>query len=125
MDDAPPPSSMFSMDLRWRVVWSRNILGLTVAQTATNLFVSQSFVYRIMQNFNKHGDVVSPRKRLRLGGRTKITPTLADQLVGLIVELAEQNAIDLVRAPLVSSQTCKRRLGGFVRRGKERRSEFE
>ena len=57
--------------------------------------------------------------------RARVVRLEPDQLVGLIVELAEQNAIELVRAPLVSSHTCKRRLGGFVRRGKERRSEFE
>ena len=45
--------------------------------------------------------------------------------IGQVVALAEQNAIDLVPAVVASSHTCKRRLGGFVRRGKERRSEFE
>ena len=30
-----------------------------------------------------------------------------DQLVDPVVELAEQNAIELVPAPLVSSHTCK------------------
>ena len=48
-----------------------------------------------------------------------------DHLAAPVVELAEKNAIELAPAPLVSSHTCKRRLGGFVRRGKERRSEFE
>ena len=37
-------------------------------------------------------------RRVRLGG---------DHLVGRVVELEEQNAIELVPAPLVSSHTCK------------------
>ena len=57
--------------------------------------------------------------------RARVVRLEPDQLVGLVVELAEQNAIDLVPAVVASSHTCKRRLGGFVRRGKERRSEFE
>ena len=57
--------------------------------------------------------------------RARVVRLEPDQLAGPVVELAEQNAIELVRAPLVSSHTCKRRLGGFVRRGKERRSDFE
>ena len=47
--------------------------------------------------------------------RARVVRLEPDQLVGLIVELAEQNAIDLVPAVVASSHTCKRRLGGFVR----------
>ena len=46
-----------------------------------------------------------------------------DHLVGPVVELEEQNAIELVPAPLVSSHTCKETFGGFVRRGRKRNSE--
>ena len=46
-----------------------------------------------------------------------------DQLVVSVVELAEQNAIELVPAPLVSSHTCKETFGGFVRRGRKSNSE--
>ena len=53
-------------------------------------------------------------RRVRLGG---------DYLVGPVVELEEQNAIELVPAPLVSSHTCKETFGGFVRRGRNRNSE--
>ena len=55
--------------------------------------------------------------------RTRVVRLEPDQLVGPVVELAEKNAIKLVRAPLVSSHTCKRRLGGFVWRGRKRNSE--
>ena len=53
-------------------------------------------------------------RRVRLGG---------DYLVGPVVELEEQNAIELVPAPLVSSHTCKETFGGFVRRGRKSNSE--
>ena len=46
-----------------------------------------------------------------------------DHLVGPVVELEEQNAIELVPAPLVSSHTCKETFGGLVRRGRKRNSE--
>ena len=55
--------------------------------------------------------------------RARVVRLEPDHLVGPAVELEEQNAIDLVPAPLASSHTCKRRSGGFARRGKERRFE--
>ena len=39
--------------------------------------------------------------------RARVVRLEPDQLVGLLVELVEQNAIELVPAPLVSSHTCK------------------
>ena len=48
--------------------------------------------------------------------RARIVRLEPDYLVGPAVELEEQNAIDLVPAPLASSHTCKRRSGGFARR---------
>ena len=37
--------------------------------------------------------------------------------IGQVVALAEQNAIDLVRAPLVSSHTCKKMIRGIAAEG--------
>ena len=45
-----------------------------------------------------------------------------DHLVGPVVELEEQNAIELAPAPLASSHTCKETFEGFVRRGSKRNS---
>ena len=39
--------------------------------------------------------------------RARVVRLEPDQLVGLLVELVEQNAIELFHAPLVSSHTCK------------------
>ena len=55
--------------------------------------------------------------------RARVVRLEPDHLVGPAVELEEQNAIDLAPTPLASSHTCKRRSGGFARRGKERRFE--
>ena len=49
--------------------------------------------------------------------RARVVRLEPDQLVGLVVELAEQNAIDLVRAPLVSSHTCKKMIRGIAAEG--------
>ena len=56
--------------------------------------------------------------------RARVVRLEPDHLAGPAVELEEQkNAIGLAPAPLAPSHTCKRRSGGFARRGKERRFE--
>ena len=55
--------------------------------------------------------------------RARVVRLEPDHLVGPAVELEEQNAIELVPAPLVSSHTCKETFGGFVWRGRMRNSE--
>ena len=52
--------------------------------------------------------------------RARVVRLEPDQLVGLVVELAEQNAIDLVRAPLVSSHTCKKMIRGIAAEARRR-----
>ena len=55
---------------------------------------------------------------------TRVVRLEADRLVGPVVALAEQNAIGLVRAVVVSSHTpAKGRSEEFLRRGRQRRHE--
>ena len=90
---------------------SRQTVSAEVAEIKPKSDLAVVFLDRIAVDTSKERV-----RRVRLDG---------DHLVGPVVELEEQNAIELVPAPLASSHTCKRRLGGCVRRGKERRSEFE
>ena len=49
--------------------------------------------------------------------RTRVVRLEADRLVGPVVALAEQNAIDLVRAVVASSHTCKETFRGIAAEG--------
>ena len=48
---------------------------------------------------------------------TRVVRLEADRLVGPVVALAEQNAIDLVRAVVASSHTCKETFGRLCTEG--------
>ena len=48
---------------------------------------------------------------------TRVVRLEADRLVGPVVALAEQNAIDLVRAVVSSSHTCKETFRGIAAEG--------
>ena len=48
---------------------------------------------------------------------TRVVRLEADRLVGPVVALAEQNAIDLVRAVVASSHTCKETFRGIAAEG--------
>ena len=50
-------------------------------------------------------------------GLTRVVRLEADRLVGPVVALAEQNAIDLVRAVVASSHTCKETFRGIAAEG--------
>ena len=47
----------FSKDLRWRVVWGRDLLDLSHAGIAQNLQLSERTVRRILNRFDATGDV--------------------------------------------------------------------
>ena len=48
---------------------------------------------------------------------TRVARLEADRLVGLVLALAEQNAIGLVRAVVASSHTCKEMFRGIAAEG--------
>ena len=47
----------YESDLRWRMVYQRSILGLTLREVASNLNVDHSTVCRVLQIFEETGDV--------------------------------------------------------------------
>ncbi len=47
----PTRRTAYSKDLRWRIVWQREVQGLTLSRVAANLCVDTSTVLRIVQHF--------------------------------------------------------------------------
>ena len=88
---------------------SRQTVSAEVAENKPKSDLAVVFLDRIAVDTSKER-----ARRVRLDG---------DHIVGPVVELEEQNAIELVPAPLVSSHTCTETFGGFVRRGRMRNSE--
>ena len=79
---------MYSLDLRWRIVWARWIEHDTIKDTAERLFVSESLCYRVLSCYRKYNDVVRPGFGLRTR-RTIITPTQAEALLTLMLDTPE------------------------------------
>ena len=53
----PARKSAYSNDLRWRMVWQREVLGYKLKRVASNLCVDMSTVHRITQQFKTTGTV--------------------------------------------------------------------
>ena len=53
----PMQTSAYSEDIRWRMVWQREVQGLTLEQVACNLSVDVSTVHRIVKTFEETGSV--------------------------------------------------------------------
>ena len=51
----PGRKAAYSEDIRWRMVWQRQVQGLTLDQVATNLCVDTSTVHRIVSRFQATG----------------------------------------------------------------------
>ena len=57
MSSEPWRTSPYSEDLRWKMVWQREILGLKYSRIARNLNVDESTVIRTLQLFWTTGQV--------------------------------------------------------------------
>ena len=57
----PMRTSAYSEDIRWRMVWQREVQGFTLKRVARNLSVDVSTVHRIVKKFEETGNV-SKRK---------------------------------------------------------------
>lgn len=53
----PRRTAAYSEDLRWRMVWQREVQGFTLEKVARNLCVDTSTVHRILKQFNSLGTV--------------------------------------------------------------------
>ena len=53
----PKRTTAYSDDLRWRMVWQKQVLGYTYATVGVNLNVDKATVWRIVKLFNETGQV--------------------------------------------------------------------
>ena len=89
-------------------------------------------IHHLAFDFAKGGDSADPGNKARMdlllsfstadavdirSELTRVVRLEADRLVGPVVALAEQNAIDLVRAVVASSHTCKETFRGIAAEG--------
>ena len=100
--------------------WPRRALFGCAALKSAHASSRQTVSAEVAENKPKSGlvRVFLDRSAVEVHNeRARVVRLEPDQLVGLLVELAEQNAIDLVRAPLVSSHTCKKMIRGIAAEG--------
>ena len=72
----PHRTSPYSEDLRWRMVWQREIRGLKIKQVASNLGVDPATVSRVVSKFQLTGKVNNS-----LGSRVITYNTLTEPIL--------------------------------------------
>ena len=80
----PKRTKAYSEDLRWRMVWQREVLGKNYQEIASNLNVDSSTVWRITKLFKEQGNVskkVYPQER----AFRKLTPSLELTVLHLVL----------------------------------------
>ena len=90
--------------------WPRRALFGCAALKSAHASSRQTVSAEVAENKSKSGlvRVFLDRSAVEVHNeRARVVRLEPDQLVGLLVEVVEQNAIELVHAPLVSSHTCK------------------
>lgn len=68
----PGRTSAYSEDLRWRMVYQHEVLGLSYRKIARNLNVDHSTVNRVLARFHATGDVAPTRPPGRRSDLTTI-----------------------------------------------------
>lgn len=61
----PGRTKAYNEDLRWRMVWQRLINGYTIKEIASNLYVAESTVWRVVDRFERTGSVTPNRATSR------------------------------------------------------------
>ena len=61
----PGQTKAYNEDLRWRMVWQRLINGYTIKEIASNLYVAESTVWRVVDRFERTGSVTPNRATSR------------------------------------------------------------
>ena len=79
----PGRKSAYSNDLRWRMVWQREVLGYKYQTVATNLNVDLSTVWRVVRQFQNFGCV--DKKHYSQSVSQKLTPPLELHLLHCVL----------------------------------------
>ena len=122
MAGEPGRTKAYCCDLRWRIVWQRNVNSCSIKEISKNLSVSSSTVWRILDRFQRTGNVDTTK---RVNNHVKL---LHEHDVFLLVQLICENPsiylrevqleIQRVTGTLVSAPTLCRTLKklGFTRK---------
>ena len=84
MSSEPKRSSAYSDDLRWKIVWEYEAMGLSAEQVAKNLCIDSSTVYRIVRQFDSTG-TVSKKAYSATNRPTKMTASIQLVLLHLVM----------------------------------------
>ena len=57
----PKRASVYSIDLRWRIIWQKEVFDLNSREIAANLGVDSTMVWRTVKLFRETGDVQKKR----------------------------------------------------------------
>ena len=129
-------SSAYSEDLRWRIVYQREGLGLSYERIAANLSIDPSTVRRTIKLFNDTGSV-SKKKYDKSGLTRKLTDVvqffilqLVLQRPGILLREIKAEVCHVLRIEVEESTICKfLHSQGFTRQKMQivakQRDEFE
>ena len=81
----PNRTSPYSEDLRWRMVWQREVQGLTLEKVAKNLCVDTSTVFRVLKQFNNNG-TVNKKSYVSSNGPMKLTKSVQLTVLNLVLD---------------------------------------
>ena len=81
----PGCRSAYGEDLRWRIVWQREVLGYKYGQIASNLNVDVSTVWRIVRLFQDTGRI-DKRKYPKHRAFRKLTTSIQLTLLHLVLD---------------------------------------
>ena len=109
----PTRSSAYSEDLRWRIVWQTEALGLNNEKVADNLGVDKSTVSRIRQRFLTTGSLAKNRYPKERAYRKLSSPAqllvlhLVIQKPGIYLHEVQKELINTLQLEVDISTICR------------------
>ena len=113
MSCEPGRTSAYSEDLRWRMVWQREAIGLPRSVVASNLGVDESTVFRTLQLFHSTGSVAKRKYPTDRAARILTAPCqllildLVIQRPGIYLHEIQQELEDTLLVDVSISAICK------------------
>ena len=109
----PKRKRAYSNDLRWRMVWQKEVLDYTYEKVARNLNVDVSTVWRIVKLFRDYG-AVDKKHYSRSDTSKKLTPPLELLLLhtvmmnpGIYLREIQQNLCETTGCEVTLSAICR------------------
>ena len=104
-------ASAYSNDLRWRMIWQKEVLGLETCQVAANLGVDYSTVWRIVKLFRETGDVQKKKQPGAVKALTSVAEliTISEVLEhpGIMLHEFQAKLLELTGIDVCLSTICR------------------